>query len=247
MRKTWFVITLVLVLALAACGGDDEGDSGADDGGGEVAATVTSAPSPTTMQDIPTWTPGDPPTRIPDTPTAAGDDAADSGGAGDGSYGPTWTPVPSPTPIPTLTPSITPTYTLTPTALPPECFELLPVEMEDVTYAGYSIAVRWQIIPDFQTFPKYLLRVYKGDRTNEVYHQHIDPLEAIVPGTDTAEVVVPGDVFKEKPGRQVYGWEVWAIDVNGELVCFSISGEIIVEPGEPPTATPLAPAGDAAG
>ena len=218
---------LILVLALAACGGND--------------SSPTPTPSRTPFEPTPlppTWTPT--PAGFVPSPTAtiesaepaeADNTTADAvsgqlqGGQG---FPPTWTPGPAPqrptvTPRPTLPssggaagqssgssnlPTGSPAPTWTPQ--PEYCYELQAIGGDIRSYVGHAVTLAWKPI---SVFDNYLVEVRHPG--GSVVHS------AIAPG---GSYEIPGEVFTQ---ANVYGWEVSAVDENGNRVCFPISGEII--------------------
>jgi len=226
MRK--LIWGAALVLLLAACGGDD--------------AAPTATPSRTPFEPTPlppTWTPL-PPGFVPsptvtvlpddpaDEPAAQGADVTPGESPGGQQLPPTWTPGaaqarPTVTPrsvrpatggdagqsgassnIPTGTPA--PTWT----SQPDYCRELQAIIGDVRVYVGQSVTLSWQPIGRFDN---YIVEIRHPG--GSVVHS------AIAPGSS---YTVPGDVFTQ---ANVYGWEVRAIDENGDRVCYAISGEII--------------------
>ena len=215
MRRRWIVMLLVLVLALAGCGGDDGSES---DSGEPSATPFVASPLP------PTWTPSPPgfvasPVLSP-TPDAAQLAATSdvSGELGGGTpYPPTWTPGrrPTVTARPTLPPTPGGVPTLPPaptwTAQPDYCRELMVLTPEIEIGAQQPVEVSWQPIPQFSLYQL------------EVRHPGggIIFSEPVAGSTFT----LPGSLFTY---ASVYGWDVWPLDDNGNKVCFPASGEIIV-------------------
>jgi hypothetical protein len=225
MRRLLWVAGLVLLLA--ACGGDSE-----------TAPTVTPSRTPFEPTPLPpTWT-ASPPGFVPsptvtaepdESATETSDQPADAPSGqvqGGQQLPPTWTPGaavgrPTVTPRPALfsssggeqgsgssnMPAGSPAPTWTPQ--PDYCYTLAPLGGDVRVYVGDSVTLSWQPIPQFEN---YLVQIWHPG--GSVVHS------AIAPG---GTYTVPGDVFTQ---ANVYGWEVSAVDENGNRVCFSISGEI---------------------
>ena len=224
MQKVWFVLLLILVPALAACGGKEE----------KTSATETPTLTPVTPTVLPpTWTPtpeGFVPSKTP-TPAeeelggaSTGDESSGQIGGGQ-EFPPTWTPgkPPSSTPRPTQTRSTTSNPSQADTNLatkpaaptwtpqPEECYNLRPLVEDQAVFVGMSATISWAPVTGYDN---YLIEVrHPGGGISH---------SSFVKGTSYE---IPSDVFSV---AGAFGWEVWAVRESGERVCFPSSGEIVV-------------------
>lgn len=226
MRR--FAWVAAFALLLAACGGGENGSPTATPSRTPFEPTPlppTWTPSPQGFVASPTVTvlPDESPAELVDQPA----DAASGQLQGGQDFPPTWTPGQAPE-RPTVTPRPTqsaasgaeqgsassnipagspaPTWT----AQPQYCHELQSIGGDFRINVGDPVTLTWQPIARFEN---YLVQIRHPG--GSVVHS------AIVPG---GAYEVPGDIFTQ---ANVYGWEVSAVDDNGDRVCFSISGEII--------------------
>jgi hypothetical protein len=254
MRKWWFVILLVAVLALAGCNG------------GKKSATENATPTATAFVPTPlppTWTALPPgfipsPTNNP-APSAAGNPAADGAStqpAGGTPLPPTWTAlppgfIPSPTdsPAPSATTNLAAEGASTQpaggTPFPPTW---TPGKRPSAT-PRYTATPRSPTLgpaPTWTAQPAYCYtlnvagtnpQIKPGDSVtiNWVPIAGINNYEFTVrhPGGGVifqqavtgASIDLPGNLFTV---AGAYGWDVHPLDDSGQPICFPVSGEIIV-------------------
>ncbi|MBN1680560.1 MAG: hypothetical protein JW966_09725 [Anaerolineae bacterium] len=247
MRSKWMIVIvgLVLVLVLAACGGDDNEDTATPSP--SVTAVPTSTPLP------PAWTPA-PPGFIPsETPTpdegeligsgegeqgdASANDAqtaeGDGGAAGAESDGsglvlpPTWTPFtrPTVTPLPT-------SAELNPETLDSGTSSELPspvpvgpsrTPMPESCNQFTSLTADQRTASGQPAVVSWTAMPEAAKYLVELRH----PNGGVVFGTiiDGTTYEFDGELFETKG---VYGWQVVPISDRDERACFPLTGEIIV-------------------
>ena len=222
MRIVWGVITVIVVLSLAGCGGGGNGDQPATQPAVDSPSMTPLGPSPLP----PTWTdvpPGFKPSNTPAAESAATPtrlvpvDNVESGGT---PLPPTWTPgrrssitpVPS-EPVPALVgsplPSLTPPPSFTP--LPAICAQLDVVGSNFHTKTGQALLVQWTPIPGIEIY-RIDLRHPGGGLV----------LTQVVAGTSFE---FSGDLFTVEGA---YGWSVSPLDSSGADTCYPTGDEIIV-------------------
>ncbi len=223
MRIVWGVITVIVVLGLAGCGGNNnKGQQATQPAAASASVTPLggSSPLPPTWTDVPPgFKPSDTPTlESAVTPTRLVPvENVDTGAT---PLPPTWTPgrrssvtpvLTESTAVPTSSPA--PTWTPLPsfTPLPAICAQLTAIGEDSSTKVGQALLVQWTPIPGIETY-RIDLRHPGGGLV----------MTQLVAGTSFE---FSGDLFTV---AGAYGWSVSPLDSTGEDTCYPTGAEIIV-------------------